>query len=366
MLNGGCNNSQDTNLSSTEKLQQEKVLNDPDYINANEATKEAIRQKYKIQPRIVKMPDGTELHFPAGTYESVINNVVQKYKKPLREVKMPDGTIVNNVPISISDTEAFQRYNKSLVKKNNNELPPEVLKKMQEEANEFVKKRFAELEANKNKPIPQITPLNFPSDVAGIERELHRIMVCNETAEKTTNKFAECSNKALNERNFFDRKQEFVCLAELYLEKSYSYCDGFTNLSFAKISSLYSNAVFANEEKYQSIKKQIEALKEKGHQDYMKYINDKENIISNMKLGEEWTKRAEEMERKENQRSEEVKRRRLVEDQEQSDRRMERSLNAIKKGVDMINGPRPQTQTYQFGGGPPIICTTLNGFTSCN
>ena len=98
----------------------------------------------------------------------------------------------------------------------------------------------------------------------------------------------------------------------------------------------------------------------------MKYINDKENIISNMKLGEEWTKRAEEMERKENQRSEEVKRRRLVEDQEQSDRRMERSLNAIKKGVDMINGPRPQTQTYQFGGGPPVICTTLNGFTSCN
>ena len=97
----------------------------------------------------------------------------------------------------------------------------------------------------------------------------------------------------------------------------------------------------------------------------MKYINDKENIISNMKLGEEWTKRAEEMERKETQRSEEMKRRRLVEDQEQSDRRMQRSLDAIKKGVDMMNGPKPQP--IPPGGSllPPPACTYVNGVTYC-
>ena len=38
----------------------------------------------------------------------------------------------------------------------------------------------------------------------------------------------------------------------------------------------------------------------------------------------------------------------------------------IQQGLQMMEGPRPQTQTYQFRGGPPVTCTTLNGLTSCN
>ena len=38
----------------------------------------------------------------------------------------------------------------------------------------------------------------------------------------------------------------------------------------------------------------------------------------------------------------------------------------IQQGVNMMNGPRPETRTYQFNGGPPVTCTTLNGLTSCN
>ena len=41
-------------------------------------------------------------------------------------------------------------------------------------------------------------------------------------------------------------------------------------------------------------------------------------------------------------------------------------LRFIQQCVQMMNGPRPQTQTYQFRGGPPVTCTTLNGLTSCN
>jgi hypothetical protein len=38
----------------------------------------------------------------------------------------------------------------------------------------------------------------------------------------------------------------------------------------------------------------------------------------------------------------------------------------IQQGLQMMEGPKPQTQTYQFNGGPPVTCTTLNGLTSCN
>ena len=38
----------------------------------------------------------------------------------------------------------------------------------------------------------------------------------------------------------------------------------------------------------------------------------------------------------------------------------------IQQGINMMNGPRPETRTYQFNGGPPVTCTTLNGLTSCN
>ncbi len=40
-------------------------------------------------------------------------------------------------------------------------------------------------------------------------------------------------------------------------------------------------------------------------------------------------------------------------------------LRFIQQGIQMMNGPRPQTQTYQFRGGPPVTCSTLNGLTSC-
>lgn len=46
--------------------------------------------------------------------------------------------------------------------------------------------------------------------------------------------------------------------------------------------------------------------------------------------------------------------------------KMNDSLNMMRQGLDMMNGPRPQTQTYQYRGGPPVTCTTVNGFTSCN
>lgn len=46
--------------------------------------------------------------------------------------------------------------------------------------------------------------------------------------------------------------------------------------------------------------------------------------------------------------------------------KMNDSLNMMRQGLDMMNGPRPQTQTYQYRGGQPVTCTTVNGFTSCN
>ena len=42
------------------------------------------------------------------------------------------------------------------------------------------------------------------------------------------------------------------------------------------------------------------------------------------------------------------------------------SINLMKNGLEGLAGPKPQTQTYQYRGGPPVTCTTLNGFTSCN
>ncbi|CAM8350362.1 hypothetical protein MCERHM63_00871 [Candidatus Methylopumilus planktonicus] len=57
-----------------------------------------------------------------------------------------------------------------------------------------------------------------------------------------------------------------------------------------------------------------------------------------------------------------------VRSNKESERRakMNDSLNMMRQGLDMMNGPRPQTQTYQYRGGPPVTCTTLNGLTSCN
>lgn len=336
LLIGGCNNSQEINLSSTEKLEQEKVLNDPNYINANEETKEAIRQKYKIQLRIVKMPD---------------------------------GTIVKDVPDNIGDSEVLQRYKNSLADKKNNQLPPEVMKQIQEEANKNAQEAIKEFEANLNKPLPKPPAINFPTDLPGIEREFHRVMACNEAAEKTTNNYQECTDKALTVKSFFDRKQESLCLSELYLKKYQTYCDGFSNNHFVKISTLYNKAFWAdmpvpNEEKYQPIKKKIELEKEKARLDYIKYINDEEKIISNMKLAEELIKRGERLEREQTQKK-------LSEAQEERDRRMSKAIEDIKKGLELIKGSSsinpgmPKTEVIQFQGGPPITCTTLNNFTNC-
>jgi len=72
-------------ISVTDKL-QDMVLKDPDYINANEATKEAIRKKFNIE---------------------------------LRSVTMPDGKIVANVPNYVSDSEIVKLY----IKDNFSQMP---------------------------------------------------------------------------------------------------------------------------------------------------------------------------------------------------------------------------------------------------
>lgn len=135
---GGCNNPHDHNLSAVEKL-QEKTLQDPNYTNANEATKEAIRKKFNIE---------------------------------LRSVRMPDGKIVGDVPNYVSDSEILRSYNKFLAKKNNS-LPPEVLKQLQEQANKDALRAINELEANKNKSIYQ------PIQGSYLQRQLESQMLQN-------------------------------------------------------------------------------------------------------------------------------------------------------------------------------------------
>ena len=72
------NNPNDLHLSATGNF-QEKILKDPNYINANEATKEAIREKYHIK---------------------------------LRSVRLPDGKIVGDVPNYLSDEDIINMYQK--------------------------------------------------------------------------------------------------------------------------------------------------------------------------------------------------------------------------------------------------------------
>lgn len=72
------NNPNDLHLSATGNF-QEKILKDPNYINANEATKEAIREKYHIK---------------------------------LRTVRLPDGKIVEDVPNYLSDEDIINMYQK--------------------------------------------------------------------------------------------------------------------------------------------------------------------------------------------------------------------------------------------------------------
>lgn len=124
---GGCNNSHNQNLTAIEKL-QEKTLQDPIYANADEATKEVIRKKFNIE---------------------------------LRSVRMPDGKIVGDVPNYVSDSEVLKKYNKSLGEKKNNQLPPDVYKKFQEEANIEALRGMLELEIKKNKSIYQPIPGNY-------------------------------------------------------------------------------------------------------------------------------------------------------------------------------------------------------------
>jgi hypothetical protein len=136
----GCNNSHDHNLTAIEKL-QEKTLQDPIYANADEATKEAIRKKFNIE---------------------------------LRSLRMPDGKIVGDVPNYVSDSEVLRKYNKSWGEKKNNQLPPEVLRQFQEEANKDALKAIKELEANKNKLIYQPMPANY------LQRQLENQLLQND------------------------------------------------------------------------------------------------------------------------------------------------------------------------------------------
>lgn len=135
----GCNNSHDHNLTAIEKL-QEKTLQDQIYANADEATKEAIRKKFNIE---------------------------------LRSVRMPDGKIVGDVPNYVSDSEILRKYNKSWGEKKNNQLPPDVFKKFQEEANIEALRGMLELEINKNKSIYQPIPGNY------LQRQLENQMLQN-------------------------------------------------------------------------------------------------------------------------------------------------------------------------------------------
>lgn len=134
---GGCNNQHDHNLSAIEKL-QEKTLQDPNYNNANEATKEAIRKKFNIE---------------------------------LRSVRLPDGKIVGDVPNYVSDSEVIRRYNKFLMK--NKQLPAEVLRQLQEEANRDALRAINELEANKNRSIYQPIQGNY------LQRQLENQLLQN-------------------------------------------------------------------------------------------------------------------------------------------------------------------------------------------
>ena len=46
--------------------------------------------------------------------------------------------------------------------------------------------------------------------------------------------------------------------------------------------------------------------------------------------------------------------------------KMNDSLNLMRQGLQSLTPTRPTNHTYQINGGPPVTCTTLNGFTSCN
>ncbi len=149
ILISGCNNSHDHNLTAIEKL-QEKTLQDPNYTNADEATKEAIRKKFNID---------------------------------LRSVRMPDGKIVGDVPNYVSDSEVLRKYNKSWGEKKNNQLPPEVLRQFQKEANKDALKAIKELEANKNKSINQPIPGNY------LQRQLEIQMLQNNLESMKSEQF---------------------------------------------------------------------------------------------------------------------------------------------------------------------------------
>ena len=145
----GCNNSHDHTLTAIEKL-QEKTLQDPNYTNADEATKEAIRKKFNIE---------------------------------LRSVRMPDGKVVGDVPNYVSDSEILRRYNKSWGEKKNNQLPPDVFEKFQQEANIEALRGMLELEVNRNKLINQPIPGNY------LQRQLEIQMLQNNLESMKSEQF---------------------------------------------------------------------------------------------------------------------------------------------------------------------------------
>jgi hypothetical protein len=181
------------------------------------------------------------------------------------------------------------------------------------------------------------------ADSLSLYTKFMEILRCNADAQNATSKIVDCSNKI--------RKLESKCNAQLYADMSELYCDNFSKQGFKIQSYLYNRAYKAdgNEQEYQSIKRQIIAQQESTNKQIDKWVYGVESLLNEMKANE----------------ADIAALRADIESSKKSSRAIN-SMKDINKGLEMIYGKPPKNHTYQFSGGPPVTCTTLNGFTSCN
>lgn len=178
----------------------------------------------------------------------------------------------------------------------------------------------------------------------------------NETFIAKVKEIASCDTEtekllSNNNCNIKNRKQNALCKSQLHADRADLFCETISKRSSQIQSYLYKQAAkFSDDEKqYQSIIEKINQVEASRVRDLMKWIDECVDAYQSRKANLESIGELQSEIEMDNRKRQAV-----------------RQLSKDLKSLELVFPKQPTNQTFQFHGGPPITCTTLNGFTSCN